>query len=135
MGIQSLFYAQAGGALVFATSLDGVCAHPSVQRSLSPQGVFDYLYYHVCPGPGTIVQDVARLMPGHLVEFSADGGLRERAYWALQFDEQDAVPLQDRIHEFKSLVAASVSEAAQGARVGACRAAPTVPRSTACFAK
>ena len=119
MGIQSLFYAQAGGALVFATSLDGVCAHPSVQRSLSPQGVFDYLYYHVCPGPGTIVQDVARLMPGHLVEFSADGGLRERAYWALQFDEQDAVPLQDRIHEFKSLVAASVSEAAQGARVGA----------------
>ena len=70
-GVHPLMYAQAPSSLVFGSTLDMLFGHPGVQRRLSAQGTFDYLYYHVCPGPGTIYEGARRLLPGECVEFDS----------------------------------------------------------------
>jgi asparagine synthase (glutamine-hydrolysing) len=54
MGIRSLCYANPAGRLVFGSSAESVAAHPEVGGALSKQGIFNYLFCHVVPAPGTI---------------------------------------------------------------------------------
>ena len=119
MGVQPLVYTHQAGTLVFASSLDAVCRHPAVARTIDPQAVFDYLYYHVVPGPQTIVAQVRRVMPGECVEFGHEVEPRVRRYWAPKFTEPAGVAFDERAREFKSLLEAAVGEAAQGAQAGA----------------
>jgi asparagine synthase (glutamine-hydrolysing) len=119
IGVHPLFYARCGDALVFATSIDGVCGHPAVPRSLDTQAVFDYLYHHVCPGPGTIVAGVRRLMPGQCIEFGPGVDAEPRTYWSMQFAERPGIAVEERAHRFKALLEDAVRESAEGAHTGA----------------
>ena len=50
LGVHQLMYTNTNGSLVFGSTLDMLLGHPGVPRQLSMQSIFDYLYYHVCPG-------------------------------------------------------------------------------------
>ena len=118
-GVNPLMYGRANGSLAFASNLDMVAAFPGVRRELSQQGIFDYLFYHVSPGPQTIYTDLSRIPPGHCVEFGPEGVAAPRAYWSMQFHEQRHQPLDGLKHEFVSLMQAAVQEAAEGVASGA----------------
>lgn len=119
IGVHPLFYSHQGRVLVFGTSIDHVCGHPAVPRRLHPQAVFDYLYYHVCPGPHTIAAGVHRLMPGQCIEFGPGASAQPSTYWAMQFAERTSIPHEERAQRFKALLESAVREAAEGAEVGA----------------
>ena len=69
LGIYPLCYAAPKGNFVFATSTDGVVAHPAMDREIDPQAVFNYLFFHMVPSPGSIYKHVRKLLPGQYALF------------------------------------------------------------------
>jgi len=55
------------GQLVFGSSVQSVAAHPAVGRTINPQAIYDYLYFHTIPAPRSIYQGVHKLLPGQYV--------------------------------------------------------------------
>lgn len=68
-GQKPLFYATAGEALVFASEIKALLAHPGVPRRVSPAAIDSLLTAHFVPAPGSFYEDIHRLMPGHLLVF------------------------------------------------------------------
>lgn len=90
LGVQSAYFAQAGDLLIFGERADVVADHPDLQAGISPQGLFNYLYFHVVPGPGSIFEGVSRLLPGQCL--IADGnGIRVDTYWQAHYDDSAGV--------------------------------------------
>ena len=77
MGVGSIIYACPANGVVFASTADAVLAHPDVSREINSQGLYNYVYFHVVPGPGTVYQGLSRLEPGHCA-FSRTGGSNYR---------------------------------------------------------
>lgn len=118
IGVHQLVYARASGGLAFATTLDALVGHPGLQRRVSSQAVFDYLYFHVCPGPQTIYEDVFRLPAGHMVEFGPGIEAKPKAYWSMRFAEDHSEPLEALQQGFVGAIEAAVRDAAGTAPVG-----------------
>ena len=103
MGIRSLSYANPGRSLVFGSSAASVAAHPAVGRTLSRQAIFDYLYCHVVPAPGTIYAGVHKLRPGECVAFR-HGAVERRYYWQLRYDDDGDDSLEGLKPRFRQLL-------------------------------
>ena len=100
MGIRSMCYANPQGQLVFGTTATSVSAHPKVGQRLSEQAIFNYLYCHVVPSPGTIFQSIQKLRPGECVSFTR-GSVSRRFYWRLHYQDERAgvaAALRARFH-------------------------------------
>jgi asparagine synthase (glutamine-hydrolysing) len=66
LGVKPLhFAALPDGALVFASELKGLLAHPLLRRSPSPQAVEDYLAFGYIPDDSCVVEGVRKLAAGH----------------------------------------------------------------------
>ncbi len=118
IGVHQLVYAKVGSALAFATTLDALTGFPGVQRRISPQAVFDYLYFHACPGPQTIYQDMFRIPAGHFIEFGQDLDAAPRAYWSMQFREDHVESFASLKQAFVSTMESAVRDAAGTAGTG-----------------
>lgn len=119
IGVRQLVYARAGEAIAFASTLDALIRHPDVSRELSPQALYDYLYFHVCPGPQTIYRNAHRVPPAHYVEFGPGETPEPRAYWSMRFAEDTSADLGALKARFVSLLRDAVATAATGTRSGA----------------
>ena len=89
LGIKPLFYAEAGGGLVFASELKGILAHGAVKVELDPEGLDHYLTFMYVPAPRTVVKGVRKLRPGHTLTLR-DGRVKESCYWELPAAEEAA---------------------------------------------
>jgi asparagine synthase (glutamine-hydrolysing) len=66
LGVKPLYLATLpDGALVFASELKGLLAHPLLRRSPSPQAVEDYLALGYVPDDSCMVEGVVKLPAGH----------------------------------------------------------------------
>jgi asparagine synthase (glutamine-hydrolysing) len=66
LGVKPLFLAElSDGALIFASELKGLLAHPMMRRSPSVQAIEDYLAYGYVPDDASIVEGVKKLPAGH----------------------------------------------------------------------
>jgi asparagine synthase (glutamine-hydrolysing) len=120
IGVHQLVYTRVGDALAFATTLDLLAGYPGATRTLSPQALYDYLYYHVVPGPQTVYAGMQRVPPGHCIEFGAGStAAQPRPYWRMRFTEELDLPVDELKRQFTELLQASVREAAEGAASGA----------------
>jgi len=86
IGQRHLFYALTPEGLVFATRADDLVRHPDVSTDLSPQALFDYVYFHHCPSPGSIYTGVNKLEGGECLVWR-DGSVSRRYYWLPEFRE------------------------------------------------
>ena len=85
---QQVYYSTIGNGLVFSDSLECLLRHPKIQRTVRPQAIYDYLYFHMVPAPGTIYQDIHKLPAGSYFKFSANTNRCEvTRYWAPEFNE------------------------------------------------
>jgi asparagine synthase (glutamine-hydrolysing) len=119
IGMHQLVYAPLQDSIAFASTLDALCGHPEVDRRLSQQAIFDYLYYHVCPGLGTIYRDLHRLPPGHYIEFGASRHSEPRPYWSMRFREDDRSRFADLKTQFVRLLEGAVDDLAADSKCGA----------------
>jgi asparagine synthase (glutamine-hydrolysing) len=68
LGVKPLFYAElSDGALIFASELKGLLAHPLLRRVPSPQAIEDYFAYGYVPDDASIVEGVRKLAAGHFL--------------------------------------------------------------------
>ena len=85
-GIVPLFHGDMAGGLIFGSRADQVASHPEVDGNLNPQALYDYLYFHVVPGPETVYGGVRRLQPGECLHWEA-GRARIEPYWVMEYRE------------------------------------------------
>lgn len=84
MGEKPLYYAEAGGAVIFGSEVRALLAHPAVTRDVDPHGVLRYLTSGYVPDPHSIFRGIRKLPPGHVLTV-ADGKTTLRRYWDLDF--------------------------------------------------
>src|SRR6185312_15884823 len=89
LGIKPVYWGVFDNRLMFASELKSLRLVPGWQGVLDRDALAAYMRFGYVPAPGSIYQDVRKLMPGTLLEYSAEGGVRERTYWSLS-DVADA---------------------------------------------
>jgi len=99
IGIRNVVYEQAGDTLVFGSTCDAVQAHPAAQAVVDPQAIFNYVYFHMVPGPEPF-SAARRESSRHYVAF--DGvSLRTAPYWEMAFDDHPKPrPFEELKREF-----------------------------------
>ncbi|MEF8982929.1 asparagine synthetase B family protein [Thiohalorhabdus sp.] len=118
MGVWDLAYAPTPGGLLFGPRADRLAVDPRCAADLDPQGLYDYLYYHVIPRPGSAYQGIFRLRPGEVVTFR-DGELTAAPFWRPSFSEDRRTPVAELQERFRTTVRNAVARSAQEGRVGA----------------
>ncbi|MGE0744135.1 MAG: asparagine synthetase B [Rhodospirillales bacterium] len=84
-GIQPMCFAELSGkGVVFGATADAVRAHPAVGATVSPQGIYDYLFFYVSPAPRTIWREQRKLLPAQALSWR-DGALRVDTYWKVPY--------------------------------------------------
>jgi asparagine synthase (glutamine-hydrolysing) len=117
-GTHSLSFQASEAGLVFASSSDALAAHPGVGRKVDPQAIYNYLYFHMVPAPGTIYEGQQRLLPGECLLYSK-GKLERRKYWEMAFHEHETVPFDALKEQFLATLRGAVQGAAAAPGVGA----------------
>jgi asparagine synthase (glutamine-hydrolysing) len=80
VGERTLYYAQVGDALVFASTLHAVLATGLVSRAARLTALASYLAYAYVPGRETLVAGVDEVLPGEMVSFRSGGVTRQRLW-------------------------------------------------------
>ena len=104
IGIKPLYFAELGGAFVFASEIKGILQHPRASVELEPAAVYHYLSFLATPAPLTMFRGVFKMPAGHRGVLR-DGRLRLEKYW-------DAVPSE----ESRALASRPAAEAFSQAR-------------------
>lgn len=86
MGVRPLVYKQAGDALIFGSTAGALTAHPLGSLTLDNQGIYNYVYFHMVPGPSTVYHELVQLEPGHFLHLK-DGKTSQQPYWEMRFEE------------------------------------------------
>src|SRR5688572_15675425 len=118
MGISTLTYGVVGECLVFASNADAINADMLVRPAIDRQSIYNYVYFHMVPGPGTIFSGQKRVLPGQCIRFR-DGNATAGTYWRMRFTEDRERPLPELREEFRSLLQTAVRDSAGGPAVGA----------------
>ncbi|MBL0037704.1 MAG: hypothetical protein IPP36_02510 [Nitrosomonadales bacterium] len=92
LGIYSICYAAPRNHFIFATSTNGVVAHPDMERVIDPQAIFNYLFFHSVPAPGSIYKNVRKLLPGQYALFQ-NGKIETNFYWHLKYADSGKATL------------------------------------------
>jgi asparagine synthase (glutamine-hydrolysing) len=118
MAIRTLYHASVAGGIVFASTADGVIAHPALPGRLSMQGIFNYLYQETVPSPGSIYEGVTKLLPGQRVVIDGAAASTD-FYWRLVYSDTRSAPDAALRTEFRDLLSKSVARAATSDSTGA----------------
>ena len=114
MGIRSLCYAADAQRIVIGGEAHDVAAHPRVGNDIDPQAIYDYLFSHVVPAPGTIYRGIRKLLPAQYLHWRA-GRLEIGFYWALRYHARAAARMPELESRFLSLLETAVADSVRGA--------------------
>jgi asparagine synthase (glutamine-hydrolysing) len=117
MGTRPLCYRVAAGTLVFGSTLDAISAFPEITPEINRQAIYEYVYFHMVPGPYTVHAGCHRLLPGSFLLWS-NGKAETRSYWEMRFVENERRPLPELKKDFLDVLREGVLEAAQDGTVG-----------------
>ncbi len=108
LGIKPLYYAQAGGRLLFASEIKAILQDPAVQVRSDLNAISNYLSLKYVPAPATMFAGIRALPPGHTLSCS-QAGVAIRRYWDLHFPCNPA-PANERAYadELEALLWESV---------------------------
>lgn len=88
-GIKPLYYYHRNGTFACASELKALLALPDVSTRIDIAALNQYLTFLWVPEPGTILEDIQKLAPGHYAVFRK-GELKTTQYWDPSFPEQGA---------------------------------------------
>jgi asparagine synthase (glutamine-hydrolysing) len=103
VGKKPLYWRSDGTSLVFGSELKSLMQDPAMPREVDPVALHHYLTYQYVPAPWSILRDVHKLPPGHLLVWQ-EGRHEVRRYWRLDCtprrvaDEREAAEeLRDKL--------------------------------------
>lgn len=80
LGIKPLYYAVGPAFLCFASEIKSILASGLVEKALNPAAIDQYLALNYTVGPRTMLRDVSKLMPGHVLVYRR-GRVNVAEYW------------------------------------------------------
>jgi len=110
LGVKPLFYAElSDGALIFASELKGLLAHPLMRRTPSAQAIEDFLAYGYVPDDASIVEGVKKLPAGHFLLVRRGRPVpRPAQWWDVDFSNPVRRPLKALEEEMVARLEAAV---------------------------
>lgn len=99
-GKKPLLYANVGESLLFASEIQGLLAHPAVDRTVDDEAISHYLTFGFVPPPFTAFQRIRKLAPGHVLV--RDGGdTTTKEYWRLSFVPKLRITIDEAAEELR----------------------------------
>lgn len=102
LGVRPLFYAFAGGTMVFSSEVKALLAHPGIERRPDLRSLEQvFTYWSSLPGR-TVFEGVREVPAGHFLVFDRDEPEPvARRYWGLRFDHTTARSGDDHAAELR----------------------------------
>lgn len=85
VGKKPLYYAEAGGALWFASEMKALLVNPEIPRRVNERAIHDFLTHQYVPAPATIYRDIRKLPAAHALVWE-EGRIRVWRYWTLEYE-------------------------------------------------
>ena len=82
LGIKPLYYAQTDTELLFASEIKALI-NAGIRPELNESVIPEFLATRFVSGDETFYKGIRKLLPGHLLTWSAGAGLQTRRYWSL----------------------------------------------------
>ncbi len=101
---------QQDNGLVFGSSASAVLAHTSIERKIQPQGIYDFIYFHMVPSPVSIYQGLAKLPAAHYLKYSK-GKIEILNYWQPHFSETSDKSFRAMAKELRPQLKSAVGRA------------------------
>jgi asparagine synthase (glutamine-hydrolysing) len=86
LGLQSMYYHEHATGLCFGSSAGAVLACVEGNPALLEQGVYNYLYFHMVPSPGSVYRGLKKLSGAHYLDYR-DGQGQLVNYWCPTFND------------------------------------------------
>jgi asparagine synthase (glutamine-hydrolysing) len=118
LGTRPLAFNASQTNLVFASRLDALLVHPDINRNIDLQALFDYLYFHMIPSPGTIYRDSQKVLPAQVVVYRR-GQVSKHFYWHVPYTEDPGLSEPELQTELLALLRESVAGSIPPESVGA----------------
>lgn len=109
-----LFHSAANGALSLGTTAADCLQAAGSEGNISHQHLFEYLYFHMVPAPGSIFAGISKLQGAHAFVWTP-GRMRVAPYWVPEFSEPETAE-PTRLHEHvRQAVFRTLGESRSGA--------------------
>ena len=82
VGIKPIYFTKRAGALVFASEIKAILAHPNIPSRVGEVALYHYLTYLTTPAPLTMFDGIYKLPAAHYLEIDLKGSLRSERYWS-----------------------------------------------------
>lgn len=83
-GIKPLYYAMTPAGVLFASEIKGLLASGLIRPEVDLSSLWHYLSFQYVPDPGTMLQGVHKVPPGHFLAIK-DGQASLTRYWSVEF--------------------------------------------------
>ena len=108
LGVKPLLYRELpGSGLAFASTAEALAAPPDIRPSLDPDAVLEYLEFGYVTERRSIYAGVAKLPPGHILEWR-NGASSLRRYWSLPETTDDRLHFEDAVAGTEKLLLEAV---------------------------
>src|SRR5205085_9751221 len=95
VGVKPLYYATAGGRLIFASEIKAILEHPAVTREVDEEALYHYLTVRTTPAPLTLFAGIRKLPAGCMLTCDAGGVINITRYWDAIVPQADAAFVAD----------------------------------------
>lgn len=110
-GIRPLYVYPGSAAIAFSTGLAPLRRIPGLAAEVAPQALFDYLYFHVVPSPGTVYAHCEKLLPAQMLTFT-DTERRKDFYWSMPYRDDNPAGFEALRRDFRDLLPRVVKRSA-----------------------
>ncbi len=94
MGVKPIYYTETANYFIFGLELKVLLAHPDVERDIDLISLNEYLTYKYVPSPRTILRNIHRLEPGHILRYNIYD-LHIQQYWNISLARSESHPPVD----------------------------------------
>ena len=107
-GVKPLYYATVPGGVAISSELRCLLRALDMAVRVAEEGIASFLAFGSVYGPGTVVEGVCELRPGHLLHLTRQG-VETRKWYTLSFDRtREPVDAGDSAREVRRLLAGAV---------------------------
>jgi asparagine synthase (glutamine-hydrolysing) len=110
IGIASVYWQATADRLSIASTPAALPCVSTGSAQLDPRALYDYVYFHMLPAPGSAYHGVAKLCGGHCLTWQ-DGSARVERYWRPRFGDAPPASVASATAELRELLDASVRRA------------------------
>ena len=118
MGIEQMHYSCVNGQLLFSSSLTTLSNLPNIDKTIRPQSIYNYFYFHCIPSPDTIFENIYKLKPAEVLIFK-NGSLSKDIFWQPTFIEKSTRTVNQLQSEVRDAMDHTMSELSRNSDTGA----------------